>query len=263
MPIAERFRQSLKTIFRLIGFDVHRKLPESYELHFLTSLGVRTVLDIGANCGQFATEIRRILPAATIHCFEPVNTPFMELQRLASSDPRLFAHNLALGEAEQDTFIQVSEYTPSSSLLPMTRTHIDAYPHTARTNMQEVHVEGLDSWASAFSLEEPLLIKVDVQGYEDRVIRGGYRTFSRASVVLMEVSFIELYGGQFLFDDIYPLMRNLGFALAGLVRNAYDKSYRILYADAIFVRTLGVVGKYSQLLAHSQDETKTDPQSPT
>jgi FkbM family methyltransferase len=219
--------------------DVRRKLPESFDLQFLTSFRPRTVLDIGANCGQFAAEIRHILPDATIHCFEPVQAPFMELKRLASRDPRLFAHNLAFAEEEQDTFINVSDSTPSSSLLPMTHTHIEAFPHTARTKTQPVHVVTLDSWASTLSLEEPLFIKLDVEGYEDRVIRGGTITFGRTGAVLMEVSFVELYKGQHLFDDIHSLMRSLRFACAGLIRNAYDESFRILYADAIFVRRPG------------------------
>jgi hypothetical protein len=96
----------------------------------------------------------------------------------------------------------------------------------------------LDKWAATQSLLEPILIKVDVQGYEAQVLRGGVRTFGRALVLLLEVSFAELYEGQSLFDDIYALIRGLNFSCCGMFNNIYDPhSHRVLQSDALFVRS--------------------------
>ena len=85
-------------------------------------------------------------------------------------------------------------------------------------------------------LEQPLLIKIDVQGFEDRVIRGGKQTIGAAVAVIVEVNYKNaLYEGQASFDDIYVLLTQLGFAFRGhrlQVQSATNGAP--LYADAIF-----------------------------
>jgi Methyltransferase FkbM domain len=80
-------------------------------------------------------------------------------------------------------------------------------------------------------------MKLDVQGYEDRVIRGGIETIKNASAVLTEISFERLYAKQPLFHDLYSLLYSLGFRLTAVVTNKHDASgIRIIQADAIFER---------------------------
>ena len=83
-----------------------------------------------------------------------------------------------------------------------------------------------------------ILIKIDVQGSEDKVIRGGQKTLRRAKAVIVETSFTELYDGQPLFHDIYEGLRSLGFSYSGSwapdLKNPLDGSH--LQQDSIFVR---------------------------
>jgi len=232
---AFKFKDTVQKAFGLLGLEVRRKRSEWHDLEFLRLARIKTVLDIGANSGQFATEARQMLPDAIIHCFEPVRREYSKLIKLGAKDPRLFAYNIALGEEEKGILMEVNDFTPSSSMLHMTSAHVRAFPYTARACQEKVRVVPLDSWASKASLEPPLLIKLDVQGYEDRVIRGGIKTVKRAAVILTEVSFCELYEGQALFTDLYSTLCGLGFRCAGMIRNLCDASSRILSCDAIFV----------------------------
>src|ERR1019366_7712453 len=74
------------------GLDVHRSREP---LRFLRAYPIRTVLDIGANEGQFAATVRRLLPDVEIHSFEPLSEPFSKLERRQSGDRRFFASPLA------------------------------------------------------------------------------------------------------------------------------------------------------------------------
>ena len=81
-------------------------------------------------------------------------------------------------------------------------------------------------------------INNDVQGYEDRVFRGGERTIRTSKLVVVEMSFALLYEGQPLFQDIYGLLSNWGFRYAGSLYqtlNPHDGS--VLQSDAIFLST--------------------------
>ena len=95
----------------------------------------------------------------------------------------------------------------------------------------------LDGWATGRDLAAPMLVKMDVQGFEDRVIRGAPETLARASAVISEVSFAGLYEGQPLFEDILDLMRSLHFRCGGMLGGFSDlDTGEMLEADALFIR---------------------------
>lgn len=234
--------QALRRTLARVGLDVRRHRPpqETDPLRFLAGAGFRCVLDIGANRGQFARRARRLFPMALIHAFEPVPEVFAALQELAAADPLLRCHHLALGERDAEVLMAVNDFSPASSLLPILPLTTAAYPYTARAHERRVALTTLDAWAAQrgeAELPRPVLIKMDVQGYEDRVLSGGAATFSSAAAVLTEVSFAPLYQGQLLFDDLHQRLRAAGFRCAGFVDPASDpRSDRPLYADALFLR---------------------------
>lgn len=201
---------------------------------WLKNLRIRTVLDVGANTGQFATKIRELIPGAFIYSFEPLGDAHASLLSEMGGDPAFKAFNFALGDEETKTVIHRSSFSPSSSLLPMLELHSAAWPHTAESGTEKIEVRRLD--ALDLSPEPNLLVKIDVQGFEDRVIAGGRATISQAACVVTEVSFQKLYDGQPLFDDIYRTLRALGFEYWGNWDQLLDpRDGRPLQADAIFV----------------------------
>jgi FkbM family methyltransferase len=202
---------------------------------WLKSLPVRTVLDIGANDGDFAAEIRDLFPESHIYSFEPLRDAHAALLSRMRGDGRFRAFNFALGAADSRARIHCSSFSPSSSLLPMLDLHKEAWPHTAGDAAEEIEVRRLDSLR--LDAEPELLVKIDVQGFEDKVIEGGRETLGRAAYVVIEVSFAPLYEGQPLFEDIYRLLAGMGFAYRGSLWQLPDpRDGRPLQADAVFVR---------------------------
>src|SRR3989344_7135139 len=170
----------LKTILRKslrkIGLDLHKYRPIPDKFGQLKDLNINTILDIGANVGQFATEIRSKLPNAQIYSFEPLNECFEALETSFGADPKFKAFNYALGEAEVEIAMHKSAYSPSSSILAMSQTHKTLFPHTKEHTEEKIKIKKLDDVARDLNLEKEILIKVDVQGFEDRVIAGGENT---------------------------------------------------------------------------------------
>lgn len=216
-----------------MGIEAH---PRREVLRFLASLNIKTVLDIGANEGQFARRVRRILPAARIYSFEPLPEVFRTLAALKARDSNFEAINLGISDQAGEVDFEVNDFSPSSSVLPVAEMAREAFPYTAHTRKTRVNLTTLDSWVRQHTLQEPLLVKMDVQGLEDRVIRGGPATLARSAAVISEVSFAGMYEGQALFDDVYARLRALGFRCAGMVEPLYHPGTgEILQADAIFL----------------------------
>ncbi len=204
----------------------------------LSGRGFRTVLDIGANEGQFAAIARKLWPQAQVHSFEPLPEVHAKLVARFQGDPLAHAHPLALSAESGVTTMHQSAFSPSSSLLPMAEIHRKEWPQSAEHREVEIKLERLDDWATGQGgLEHPLLVKIDVQGYELSVIAGGEKTIRAADAVVLEVSFEEFYVGQPLFAGIHDQMRLLGFEYRGNIEQFTSKDgKRVLFADALFLR---------------------------
>lgn len=198
------------------------------------------ILDIGANEGQFAELARRLWPRAKIHSFEPLPDIYALLQRKFADDSNVAAHNIGLSDRPGKQVMHRSDFSPSSSLLPMAELHRSEWPQSARQTETNVFLERLDDWAARALPDgiSGLLTKIDVQGFESAVIDGGRETLRRSRYAVIEVSFRELYIGQPLFADIHARMRELGFSYCGSIEQYRNRSQdAILFADAIFENT--------------------------
>lgn len=234
MQITTSLKYTIKAPFRRLGVDLVVRRPDPFD--FLRPMGIRTVLDVGAYRGVFAEEVRRVLPEAAIHAFEPLPEPRAHLQRLAENDTGLHVWNVAVG-AECGTFdLHIGRKDATSSFFPEGRM-CKYFSAAAVISSVPVEMTTLDHWATRVALQPPVMLKADVQGFEGQVVRGAARVLEQTTVVLLEVSFEELYAGQPLFDDIYTLMRGHGFALAGMVQPIHEcGTGRQLQSNAIFTR---------------------------
>jgi FkbM family methyltransferase len=195
------------------------------------------VLDVGAHIGEFAQRIRTMLPNAELVCFEPLEEPFTKLTERFRGQPNFRAIRCALGEKAGQHEIHHNEYAPSSSLLPMAELHKKSFPFAVKEQTEMIEVRRLSDVARELNLPDPLLLKLDVQGFEAKVIAGGEDVVARAKIIIIEVSFQTLYEGGPLFDDLYRLLRDHGLTYNGNFEQlSSPRDGRILQADAIFCR---------------------------
>lgn len=238
MKIISAFRK----ILNKAGFDVIR-LSGSPKRTLLGLAGHKfgTIIDVGANTGQFAREISKFFPNAQMYCFEPLDGPFKDLLRWASTQGnRVKCFNTAVGEFNGEAQIhQHDDHTSSSSLLAATKTCHDLYPQTKSEHLETIKVSTLDD-ALTDSLDQMpkgILLKLDVQGFEDRVLRGGARVLSYCAAVILEVSIESLYHSQADFLELSRLLYNAGYKYAGNLAQAYGDDGRAIFIDAVFIRS--------------------------
>jgi FkbM family methyltransferase len=221
----------------------HRRAREEAERErwrLLRAYGIGTILDVGANEGQFAALMREVCPSARIYSFEPLPDVYARLEAAYRNDLMVTTVNLALGAEAGEVQMNRSEFSPSSSLLPMAELHRQEWPQSAGHTQVPVRLARLDDWMVEANpqLAGELLVKLDVQGYEAAVIDGAADTLRRARLVVSEVSFYELYEGQPLFAEIHARMAALGFRFRGNIEQHHSqKCDRILFADAVFENT--------------------------
>lgn len=200
---------------------------------------IRSVIDIGANNGEFAEFMSTYFDAKITIAIEPLPGYDILIQERLKKIQNLYVFNCAVSDQIGITQFRVNPYSPASSLLETTAFSTTEFPQVLDKEHQtlvDIEIKKLDDILKGLELEENLLIKIDVQGLEDKVIKGGMEIFKRASFVLIEMSFIEIYLGQPLFEEVHQLLRQCGFRFSG-IKNQIDapSSGQPLFAHCLYV----------------------------
>lgn len=82
---------------------IRHGVAASVEHYHLRSRGYNTIIDVGANRGQFSLFARHYYSHAMIYAFEPLDNPFSKLSALFASDPRVRVVKSAVGDVDGET----------------------------------------------------------------------------------------------------------------------------------------------------------------
>ncbi len=250
MQRREDMRAAFKKAVNRLGLDIRltrniaqaeaRRKLEAWRRSWLAlrNLGpIRTVLDVGANEGQFSTMIRGVFPDAAIYAFEPLADCQDALRRCLAEAPGSRIFPVALGAAPQRVPFRRTSFSPCSSFLRPTdrlRGEVDNLKEEA---LVEVPIARLDDILALHPPVGPLLLKLDVQGYERQVLEGAPRTLADVAILVLEVAFVPLYEQQPLFDDMFLWLRDRGFRYRGNIEQSASRvDGLVTEADALFVR---------------------------
>jgi len=227
---------------RRLGVDVSRFPDEDQEyraFRALMSSNPRTLIDVGANRGQFALTSRRFGFDGLIVSLEPGTAAYADLRSVSARDPLWEVHQLAAGASTGTATLHVAgNQGASSSLLPMLDRHMDAAPNSRYVRSETVPIVRLDDPAlrSTTKWIKPAL-KIDAQGFEQQVLAGCGDWLNSVVAIRIELSLVPLYDRSWLWRDAASWLESRGFNLAGIAEGFSDpRSGRLLQIDGVFLR---------------------------
>jgi len=198
----------------------------------------RTVIDVGANVGQFAVASARIFPDVTVHSFEPEPTSLDKLRLNVRNLGCVHIYPVALGKESGEIMFHVNSHSHSSSILSLGKVHRAAFPRARQIYDIKVAMSKLDQELAVVSLEAPVLLKLDVQGYELQVLEGASDTLRKVDYVLLETSFRPMYEGERTFMTVVRAMEGNGFEFLRPIAWLDDpRNGEVLQMDALFARS--------------------------
>lgn len=234
---------AIKQVLRRVGIEARRygvQTSSDAQLgQILKHLGVDLVLDVGAHEGQYGLRLRALGYRGRIVSFEPLYRPYVRLVEASRRDPRWeVAPRTALGETDGVVTVRVSAHSLSSSILEMLPLHEDAVPGSGIIGSESTPLARLDGIALPYILgAKVIFLKIDTQGYEDRVLAGAREILERVAAIQIELSLVPLYAGQPLWDAMRNMLENMGFELFALFPgHAHASTGRTLQVDGLFVR---------------------------
>jgi FkbM family methyltransferase len=212
----------------------HRVAATTEHLAAIRTCAPAAVLDVGANKGQFSLAVHSLYPDAVIHAFEPLPAAAETFERVFHDEPLVHLHRVAIGAQRSRVPFYVTDREDSSSLLRPGAGQEAAFGVVQASEI-EVDVVPLGEEVDLAALPGPVLMKIDVQGAELDVLRG-IASLDAIDFIYVEVSFVELYENQALFNDVREHLEDRGFTLHRIFHQETTKRFGPTQADCLFVR---------------------------
>jgi len=236
-------RSLAKNYMRYVGIDVRKSRyhfvdPFEDQARAISTLTKEPmVFDIGGHFGETIEAYRRVLPASTVHSFEPFPESFATLSQRFGGAPKVSLHQSAVSEATGQSVLFVNSNSLMNSLRAMLPD--DATFGSDGRNVGELAVPTttLDDFCSANSISAIDILKIDVEGGELRVLAGAAGLLERQAVriVFAEVAFSPRYEQQTSFEDLFRFLTAKGFRLYGFYDVARELNGTLGWLNAVFI----------------------------
>jgi hypothetical protein len=201
----------------------------------LKSNKLATIVDIGANRGQFSLAARAFT-SAKIFSFEPLTRASNIFAKVFEDDVDTKLFRVAISNSQGSPQIHLSARDDSSSLLEIGNNQPAFFPGTHEVGIIEVEAGPLDLYLKPEDIVMPSLLKLDVQGYELEALEGCASMIKKFQYIYCECSFVELYIGQSFAHEVISFLGKWDFYLAGIYNPSYDRLGRCIQADLYFIQ---------------------------
>lgn len=232
-------KQLIKGIFQKFGYQIS-SYPESdikRRIKILNNSKISKLMDVGANYGHYALELRKFGFNGNIISFEPLTSAFKLLKANSLNDKKWEQFNFALGNNDGDAIINIAGNSFSSSLSKMLDSHIKAAPYSAYIGTENISIKKIDTiFDSVYNEGDNIMLKIDTQGYERNVLEGADQSLKYIRLIQLEMSLIPLYENEMQFQDMMQFLRERNFELIS-IENGFSnqETGQLLQIDGIFI----------------------------
>lgn len=232
---------TINSILNKFGVEIKRYPTGDLirRMKMLNHYKIDLIIDVGANKGEYTSELINLGYKGRIESFEPVSEVYNELNAISKKHKIWNTHKIALGDFDGQTEINIAGNINSSSLLEMLPRHERSAPSSKYTKKENIHVRKLDSIFNSLEINNHnIFIKIDVQGYEKAVLNGAEKTIDRIMGIQIEMSLEPLYQGSMLYREMIEFLESKGFELYSIENGFSDpKTGKLLQCDGIFFRS--------------------------
>ena len=219
----------------LAGMGMIADTPFKSIVRNLEDLKINSLIDVGANVGQFGLDVRRHGFEGLIVSYEPVKETFELLTRTIKQHQPWNSFQLGLGAEESERSINVSGNDGlSSSLLEIGSLHLKNFPDSATISQQIISISTIDNQLEILGIPpQEIMLKLDVQGFEAEVLKGASQSLSKIPLCYLEVSIIPLYEGEISLLPILTELFKYGHEVIDVFRGIKASNGQLLQVDIL------------------------------
>lgn len=198
-------------LYRLFG----KQKSEAKRDDFLDFVQPDAIFDVGANIGMSAQSYLNKGFQSTIYSFEPVSHLFEKLKQEAIKTPNWKAINIGIGDKKEQLKIHVSGgHGGASSFLKMTEDLKRIAPDQEVVRDELVNIDTLENFYRDNKMtSEQIFLKIDVQGFEMKVLKGAIGIMDKILAIKIETSIVKQYENESDIFEILPYLLKMGYSM--------------------------------------------------
>jgi len=244
-------KKLIKKIFNKLGFSITKLDKGKKKINFNELLKEKipknpVIFDVGGNKGQSVDKFIKIFSNPIIHSFEPIKSEYDFMYSKFKDNNNIFLNNFALGNKKEEKEFNITANTKNSSFYKINKntewlkTRSKQYNTTEEGYVvpkQKVIINTIDNYCKDKKIDRIDLLKIDTQGYEDKVLEGSFNTIknNKLRAILTEIIFDNVYEKYFSFSDIEKYLIPYNFRMVGIdLQNNSLFSGSIFFADVYY-----------------------------
>jgi len=217
--------ENLNYVFEKNGeFSVIKKIKNS-------TFKVESIFDVGANHGEWSTMVNNIFPEAKIHSFEVLPSTYKHLIEACKGIKNIQCHEFGLSDSDQ--ILEATISSASDGLTTLVPDFTEEF-HSAPVSHTTVQTKNGGSFCDTKNIEQIDLLKIDVEGYENKVLLGleGMIKQGKVKIIQFEYGFINVKT-HFLLYDFYEFFKQHNMRV-GKIYPSYVDFGDYVYQDENF-----------------------------
>lgn len=190
------------------------------------------IFDIGAHEGETIKRCKKIFNNPILHCFEPQKKCFDKIKKFASKSIKV--NNYALGSKISKKKFFIYNKSASSSFNTPNKKSIFS-KNLKIISTYDIKINSLDNYVHKNKINQIDLLKIDVQGYEDLVLKGSTKSLKKILLIELELIFVDYYKKKQTFLDIEKIISPYSFEIFSLSSPRYSNENQIMWVDALYI----------------------------
>ncbi|MCS7052923.1 MAG: FkbM family methyltransferase [Ignavibacterium sp.] len=237
--------------FALVGKGIggSTDISKNGEGRFLKSLSFLyneksfIVFDIGANVGEYSSEILQLFSKCYIYAFEPNPKSFILLSKKFNHLNNVMLYNLGLGSIKTTTKLYDYKEEEGSTHASIYKSMFESFYGNKETISYEIEIITLDDFLEKENIQSVDLLKIDIEGGELEVLKGAKKSINenRIKIIQFEFNYTHICSRVFL-KDFFDLLANYDLyrvILDGLCKLKYDAKDEIfMFQNIIAINKL-------------------------
>ena len=232
----------LQLFFNLFNYNLiksknYRKIYRTldYSIKSLIRKKNPVIIDVGAHYGESIKRFNKLFGSPEVHAFEPQTEAFEKLKEYKSEN--IHVNNYGLGSNKGKKNLIINSNTAASSYLKLDN-NSKSFRSVESINKQETKLDTLDNYLIEKNIDFVDLVKIDVQGFENEVLKGSIKSLKRIYLIEIEIVFVDYYEKKGSFFQIENILKNFGFELYSLSSlSLIKKNDRLKNLDALYLNT--------------------------
>lgn len=231
-------KKKIQQLFNYFGYylikkknfeKLYRTLDET--IKYLIKKKNPIIFDVGAHTGESVERFRSLFNNSYIHCFEPSIESYKSLKKYENYKTKV--NNFALGDINEVKKLYINNDDSTSGFYKFSKSkNLDN-----NTLSELAKIKTLDQYVHEKKIKCIDLLKIDVQGFESKVLKGAIRTLKdKIKIIELEIIFIDYYEKKSSFYELENIIKPLGFELFSISSPALEeRGNRLKWLDAIYI----------------------------